>query len=331
MSSDFIPDLVSVVMPTYNRRSRICRGLNSIKAQSYRPIEVVIVDDGSTDDTRTVINEWAAENREDALVIRYFYQANAGASAARNFGLIQSGGEYIQYADSDDVLVGDKLKAQVALAKADELDFVWSQLLVMKEDIYSDLFRELSSADGDLYFENNGEMPDAAYVGIYRRGYCVAIGPWNEQLCCRQDSDYRYRSEILRPSCAHISSIFYVALEHSDARIHDKYTTPEGTEALLRTLDNAHVCARHAGVRLELYGRYFLALRLALGCDRNELIVRSLRGLKRHCPRHFQFWLAALISPLHAALGSRSTLRLLDLYSDIRHNGNSRNVPKKAK
>ena len=104
MSAEFVPGLVSVVLPTYNRHLLVQRGLNSIKQQSYRPIEVLVIDDGSTDATKDVVAEWAGRNTEECLAVHYFRQTNSGAPAARNLGLIESQGEFIQFLDSDDVL-----------------------------------------------------------------------------------------------------------------------------------------------------------------------------------------------------------------------------------
>jgi hypothetical protein len=112
-----------------------------------------------------------------------------------------------------------------------------------------------------------------------------------------------------------VYSAYYVAFEHPDGRLNDRYFTEEGAEALLRVLDNASRCAGHFGVNLNLYGRYFLALRIALGCDRRDLVYRSLDGLKRASPTRRQYWMVKCLAPLHAIAGSSITIRMLDSYS----------------
>jgi len=98
--------LVSVVMPVYNSEKYLRRAIESVLCQSYKNYEFIIVDDGSTDGSIDIINEY-----RDKIV--YFFQKNAGASAARNKGIEISKGELIAFLDSDDLWYPDKLKIQV--------------------------------------------------------------------------------------------------------------------------------------------------------------------------------------------------------------------------
>ena len=88
---------VSVIIPTYNRSKLVKEAVESVLAQSYTDFEILVIDDGSTDDTRSVI-EQIPDSR-----IRYYYKENSGCSGARNFGLVRAKGEYIAYLDSDDL------------------------------------------------------------------------------------------------------------------------------------------------------------------------------------------------------------------------------------
>jgi glycosyltransferase involved in cell wall biosynthesis len=98
--------MVSVVIPTFNRRDYITTALDSVLAQTYKNYEIVIIDDGSSDDTKEVLKPY-----QDA--IRYFYQENRGISGARNRGIRESRGSYIALLDSDDYWLPEKLKCQV--------------------------------------------------------------------------------------------------------------------------------------------------------------------------------------------------------------------------
>jgi len=98
---------ISVVIPTYNRAAKVAKGIESALAQTFSAIEVIVVDDGSTDDTRTVIERTFGDN------VRYYYQANQGASAARNRGITEARGEWIAFLDSDDEWEHDKLEWQL--------------------------------------------------------------------------------------------------------------------------------------------------------------------------------------------------------------------------
>ncbi len=97
---------VSVIIPTFNRAAMLVEAIASVLAQSERNFELLIIDDGSTDDTRT-----QCENFGHAL--RYFYQDHRGVSAARNFGLQCAQGNLIAFLDSDDLWQKHKLRRQV--------------------------------------------------------------------------------------------------------------------------------------------------------------------------------------------------------------------------
>jgi len=97
---------VSVIIPTYNRASLISATLDSVLEQSLRPTEVIVVDDGSTDDTAEVVARYATR-------IRYVRQDNAGVAAARNHGASLASGEWIAFVDSDDLWHPDKLRLQL--------------------------------------------------------------------------------------------------------------------------------------------------------------------------------------------------------------------------
>jgi glycosyltransferase involved in cell wall biosynthesis len=109
---------VSVVVPTYNRAHQIGATLRAVLAQSWRPHEVIVVDDGSTDDTAAVCSEFGSE-------IHYVCVANSGVSAARNHGARLASGDALAFVDSDDLWHPDKLAIQVA-ALAAVPDAGWS-------------------------------------------------------------------------------------------------------------------------------------------------------------------------------------------------------------
>lgn len=92
-------ELISVIIPTYNAGKTIERAINSVQNQAYENWEIVIIDDGSNDDTKVKIEKFLKENRN----IRYFYKKNEGVSKARNDGIRKSNGKYITFLDSDDI------------------------------------------------------------------------------------------------------------------------------------------------------------------------------------------------------------------------------------
>jgi len=97
--------LVSIVIPVYNRKDHIRQCLQSCIEQTYRPLEIIVVDDGSEDDSGKVVQEFFEQNRSvTGITMSYFYQKNKGAPAARNLGISKATGSFIRFFDSDDLL-----------------------------------------------------------------------------------------------------------------------------------------------------------------------------------------------------------------------------------
>jgi glycosyltransferase involved in cell wall biosynthesis len=119
---------VSVVIPTYNRARLLPAALDSVLAQTYRNWEIVVVDDGSTDDTEAVVGRYGD-------VVRYVRQPNGGVGAARNTGIRHAQGDLIAFLDSDDYWYDFKLALQVALfERRPALSFLFTEFEILKDD-----------------------------------------------------------------------------------------------------------------------------------------------------------------------------------------------------
>jgi glycosyltransferase involved in cell wall biosynthesis len=113
--------LLSVIMPVYNGAEFLAEAVASITAQAYQPLEIIVVDDGSTDDTAAVAQILGRE-------IRYLYQPNQGPAAARNAGLAVAQGDLIAFLDVDDLWPADKLAQQMACLHANAAtEVVWGK------------------------------------------------------------------------------------------------------------------------------------------------------------------------------------------------------------
>ena len=122
------PPTVSVIVPTKDRARVLPTAIDSVLAQTYRHLELLIVDDGSTDDTAEVVAGYDAER------IRYLPQANAGVSVARNRGLAAATGELIAYLDSDNAWVPEFLEVMVAFLDAEGLRAAYAGLELRTDD-----------------------------------------------------------------------------------------------------------------------------------------------------------------------------------------------------
>ena len=197
MSEDYEPGVVSVVVPTYNRAKLLAEAMDSILNQTYRPIELIVVDDGSADNTKEAVEKWADGCRADRqLYLKYFEQQHQGGQVARNRGLIESHGQYIKFLDSDDILKCSALEHQVGLLSSCDSKVV----------VFSNSYR--FSERGNKIDLFTGKRPPVPMdeLEIWLRDYCepvhsmlwkredvVSLGPWDESLAAAQDADYMFR------------------------------------------------------------------------------------------------------------------------------------------
>lgn len=194
MDTDYEPGLASVVIPTYNRDQFIIEAMDSVWQQTYRPVELIVVDDGSTDDTPAVVDRWIKSHADDPdFETRYYRQENSGAPAARNLGIIMSNGEYIQYLDSDDLILPKKVEEQFSiLASESTVGYVYCRAQVVRSKIsYMGFdFNNHGLADMMMNVIHQTAAP------LYRRSMVYSAGPWNESLRGAQDWEYSIRALI---------------------------------------------------------------------------------------------------------------------------------------
>jgi glycosyltransferase involved in cell wall biosynthesis len=172
--------LVSVITPVYNGKQWISRTIESVRAQTYPHIEIIVVDDGSTDETAAIVE--AAVVRDTR--IRLFRKANSGVSDSRNFGLVQARGSLIAPLDADDLWHPKKLAQQVATMQASSpkvgVIYCWS-VEIDEDDFIIPPIRVGSTAEGDVIAEvvaNVGIM-DSGSIPLIRRSYLEAIGGYD--------------------------------------------------------------------------------------------------------------------------------------------------------
>lgn len=193
--------LVSVIIPVHNAENYIAECLNSIIEQTYRNIEILIVDDGSTDNTSRILNNFNDER------IKIIHHENLGASAAKNTGLKYAQGEYIQFLDADDILSKDKIEAQIiALSGMSDSIAVCKTVIINENsssglgEINTDLIK--SESKGFIFLlkllglDGQGGMvqPNAYLVP---REIINRIGPWDLSCYPCPDEDGEYFSRVL--------------------------------------------------------------------------------------------------------------------------------------
>lgn len=144
--------LVSVIIPTYNRAALLRESVESVLKQTYREIEIVVIDDGSTDDTAAVMQSYGSR-------IRYSRRPNAGVNAARNVGIKLAKGQFLAFLDSDDLWEPYKIELQVALLKKfSEVAFTFSNFYIFKGPTPDIGERRIDGLG--TWFEDGAERPD---------------------------------------------------------------------------------------------------------------------------------------------------------------------------
>jgi glycosyltransferase involved in cell wall biosynthesis len=177
--------LVSVVIPNHNYGRFLSQALESVFAQTYRRVEVLVVDDGSTDGSLEVMRRY--EGR-----IRSAFQANAGVSRARNLGVRESRGELIAFLDSDDWWLEEKLAKQVSLIESGRFGMVYTGLRFVSEEgvVRGETRSGLSGwVLRDLALLEKPGIPASGSSALIRRECLDAVGCFDPDLSTSADWD----------------------------------------------------------------------------------------------------------------------------------------------
>lgn len=290
--------LVSIVIPAYNAAKYIVQTIESVIEQTFPDWELWIIDDGSTDDTASVVTPFLADAR-----IHYVYQKNQERSAARNHGIRRSNGSYVAFLDADDLWLPTKLERQVALMERRQnvglcftryrsLDRSTAQGVPTNFDPTADNFRRLLE-------ESNFIAPSAAMV---RRDVFEIVGLFDELLPVYGCEDWDMWLRIARQYhlAMVVEPILVLYRNHIDNTSNDKLRR-SGQAVLRQTLADPTlppaITKNSAGIWA---GFHFRSSR-----------SHSLHGQKRAA---FQAWCRAVMfspsGPVKLAVGRKATMEL---------------------
>ena len=181
-----IPDgealpLVSVVIPVHNGGRHLAACIESVLAQSYQPLDILVVNDGSTDDSGAVVRRFAG--------IRHFEQSHQGAAAARNAGVMAARAAFIAFHDADDLCVPERIALQMAVLSAGpELGFCLARL----QD-----FVDPGEGCSGVAASVDISRPRAGFIssGLFRAATLQQVGPFSTAFRRGEDIDWLLRAE----------------------------------------------------------------------------------------------------------------------------------------
>ena len=198
---------ISILIPCYNSEQFIAETLDNCLAQSYGNIEIIVVDDGSTDHSLFIAKRYADKDGR----VKVISQHNAGACAARNNALIHSTGDYVMFLDADNLISTNKIESQINLLieASDEMTVATCMWDRFYNDINEAIFpKRVIYKDYDTGFDllldlwNYSEMFETACYLISRQ-LALQAGKWEESLRKNQDGEYFSRVLMLASKVVH--------------------------------------------------------------------------------------------------------------------------------
>ena len=296
MKNIIINALVSTIIPVFNREEMIIKAVESVLQQSYRPIEIIIVDDGSTDETPQVLKRLASRYPD---IIHLLHQENSGPGIARETGRLHARGEFIQYLDSDDWLLAHKFEVQVkALQNHPECEIAYGKSRFV--DANGVVIREPSKWTGqkmDYLFP--ALLVDRwwhTHTPLYRRSISDAAGKWPRQR--PEDWDLEGKMGALKAKLVYCDTVLSCQRSHPDNnRVHrmdrEQYLKDEAW-----FLPRLYEYAIKAGVRedapeMKHFSRWAFMRARHLGATGEEEIAWKLYSLARQSAFNADFSMRA--------------------------------------
>ena len=209
---------ISVVIPTFQRSKELKKTIESVITQEFQAFEIIIVDDGSTDDTREVVQELARAHPQANIF--YFYKENGGAQSARNRGIVECNGDYIQFVDSDDLLSRNNFLKKNALLRQYDADMVVSNVAIHRvEDGTSSTLN--NNGDVISLLATGGSIHTSAPLlsrDLFGRGLI-----WNPNIKREQDKVFAFRAALMSKNIVTINETLSTYVIHSGPQISDSY------------------------------------------------------------------------------------------------------------
>ena len=207
---------VSIIIPTYNRAEEIIKCLDSLVSQTYTNIEIIVVDDGSVDNTEEAIKAYCIDKYLSEKRLVYYRQSNQGAPTARNFGLQKATGDFIVFFDSDDLMFPDRISLQVAAMLRDGSDSCAGGFTDSANG--KEFIPNLDKSKGVIGSLIHWKIMGSTQCWMYKRGLLNDLGGYDVSYACYQDWDltFRYLSQNAKISVVKESLTLFINDDRND-------------------------------------------------------------------------------------------------------------------
>jgi glycosyltransferase involved in cell wall biosynthesis len=199
--------LISIIIPTYNSAELIGAAIDSVLAQTYQNWECIIVDDGSTDNTLKLCNQYIKLDSR----VKYLYQENGKQGKARNLGISKANGFYLAFLDADDLWLPEKLSVQIVQIQKHDVDLVFSDSYVFNDNALNNLSQKMNVLDAILYDKNSMQLfleinKVPILTVLVKREKVLSVGGFSENLDIQNVEDYHLWLKLLMTNCMFYSS-----------------------------------------------------------------------------------------------------------------------------
>lgn len=184
---------VSVIIPTYNRANIVRESIDSVLNQTYKDFELLVVDDGSQDKTKEMLEAYGGQ-------LKYCFIEHCGVSGARNHGILKSSGEYITFLDSDDLWENNKLEKQIDyFNKNPKANIIYTDEIWYRKGIRVNQKKKHYKPSGDIFLELLPLCRISASSIMFKREIIDDIGVFDEELPVCEDYDLWIRLAVKYP------------------------------------------------------------------------------------------------------------------------------------
>lgn len=224
---------VSIIIPAYNASEYIKNCLDSCIKQDHDNVEIIVIDDGSTDNTRDIVKSYSDRR------IKYLYKENGGSASARNLGIRNSSGDYIIFLDSDDLILPNRITAHIKSLQNKDKIITYSDFRYIKNhnnnNEYKHKFKFYSGDVLDKMLYKNFIPTNCA---TYPRSFIDDIGIFNEEIRNCEDTEFLIRALLAGYKVEYLDKVLAYYRLHEGSKSKEKVKNYSNYIKILKLFEN---------------------------------------------------------------------------------------------